>query len=425
MLLPLHKTLPPPSRKTLPQRLEEVIGQEFSHEEVTSEHISYDQDEQEEDMEKEVDVDYMDEDDTNVKPMFDYHGFDEGYNIDSLEDIGMIEFWNIRDEEVCHFHFSDVDIAFEFYNRYARTRGFSAQKNRTRKSRAGVLKLKNFVCHREGFRLQNNHGIGNFKRKPTPETRYGCSAMMEICLDAPSGRWFISYFSDEHNHPLLDPRLTGLLRGHRFMFEADIGHMINMKKGWISVGQIYRVLANQVGGYEYLSFTQRDMYNKLAKQRRQLPGDVYAALNSADYSLFGDVLAFDATYKRNKYMCPLVIFSGVNRHNQTIIFAATLICDEEKHTYRWLLQQLKVVMNGKSPVSVITDGDLSMKFAIEKVFPNAHHRLCAWHLIRNAKNNIGKSQFTSMFKKCMLGDFEIDVFRQKWFEMVEEFGVEN
>ncbi|RYR53566.1 hypothetical protein Ahy_A06g028746 [Arachis hypogaea] len=53
--------------------------------------------------------------------------------------------------DVCHFHFSDVDIAFEFYNRYARTRGFSARKNRTRKSRAGVLKLKNFVCHHEGF----------------------------------------------------------------------------------------------------------------------------------------------------------------------------------------------------------------------------------------------------------------------------------
>ncbi|KAL4344143.1 hypothetical protein AHAS_Ahas11G0148900 [Arachis hypogaea] len=210
----------------------EVMGQEFSHEGVSSEHISYDQDEQEEDMEEEVDVDYMDEDDSNVEPMFDYHGFDEGYNIDSLKDIGMIEFWNIKDEDVCHFHIFDVDIAFEFYNRYARTRGFSARKNRTRKSRAGVLKLKNFVCHCEGFRPQNNYGIENFKRKPTPETRCGCSAMMEIRLDAPSDRWFISYFSDEHNHPLLDPCLTGLLRGHRFMSEANIGHMINMKKGW-------------------------------------------------------------------------------------------------------------------------------------------------------------------------------------------------
>ncbi|RYR29308.1 hypothetical protein Ahy_B01g053677 isoform A [Arachis hypogaea] len=163
------------------------MGQELSHEGVNSEHISYDHYEQEEEKHEEVDVDYMDEDDTNVEPMFEYHGFDERYNIDSLEDIGMIEFWNIRDED--------------FYNRYARTRGFSARKNRTRKSRVCVLNLKNFVCHREEFRPQNNYGIGNSKRKPTPETRCGCSAMMEIRLDAPSGRWFISYFSDEHNHP--------------------------------------------------------------------------------------------------------------------------------------------------------------------------------------------------------------------------------
>jgi len=27
-----------------------------------------------------------------------------------------------------------------------------------------------------------------------------------------------------------------------------------------------------------------------------------------DYQIFGDVVAFDATYKRNKYMCPLVVF---------------------------------------------------------------------------------------------------------------------
>ncbi|XP_025665151.1 protein FAR1-RELATED SEQUENCE 5-like [Arachis hypogaea] len=343
----------------------------------------------------------MDEKVTNVEPMFDDHGFDEGYNIDSLEDIVMIEFWNIRDEDVCHFHFSDADIAFEFYNRYTRTRGFIAWKNRTRKSHAGVLKLKNFVCHREGFRSQNNNDIGNFKKKPTPET----------------------------SHPLLDPRLTGLLRGHRFMSEADIGHMINMKKGGISVGQIYQALANQAA----LKYLQDRAINDLSlyfNHHVDADGTLRNlfwcdGLSRADYSLFGDVLAFDATYKRNKYMCPLVVFSGVNYHNQMISFAAALICDKEKNTYRWLLQQMKVAMNGKAPVSVITDGDLSMKFTIEKEFPNAHHRLCAWHLIRNATSNIGKPHFTSMFKKCMLGNYEIDIFRQKWFEMVEGFGVEN
>ncbi|RYQ85029.1 hypothetical protein Ahy_B10g104514 [Arachis hypogaea] len=302
----------------------------------------------------------MDENDTNAEPMFDDHGFNEGYNIDSLENIGMIEFWNIRDKDICHFHFSDVDITFVF------TIDMQGQEVLVL-GRAGLGRVMRAYLR---FRPQNNYDIKNCKKKPMLETRCGCNAMMEIRLDAPGGHWFISYFSDEHNHPLLDPRLTGLLRGHRFMFEADIGHMINMKKG---VGQIYQALAIQAGGYEYLSFTQMNMYNKIIKQRRQLPGDAYAALkyledqttndsslyfnhhmdadgtlrnlfwcdglNKVDYSLFGDVLAFDATYKKNKYMCPLVVFSGVNHHNQIIMFAGALICNEEKDTSRWLLLQ--------------------------------------------------------------------------------------
>ncbi|RYR59686.1 hypothetical protein Ahy_A05g025607 [Arachis hypogaea] len=189
------------------------MGQEFSHKEVNSKHISYDQYEQDEEKYEEIDKEYMDEDDTNVEPIFDDHSFNEG----------------------------------------------------TRKSRVGVLKLKNFVCHPEGFRPQNNFGIGNCKKKPMPGTRCDCSAMMEINLVV-VGLFLI--FCDEHNHPFLDPQLTGLLRGHRFMSEADIGHMINMKKSGIRVGQLYQVLANQKGGYEYLSLTQRDMYNKIAKQKR-------------------------------------------------------------------------------------------------------------------------------------------------------------
>ncbi|XP_057758746.1 protein FAR1-RELATED SEQUENCE 5-like [Arachis stenosperma] len=215
------------------------------------------------------------------------------------------------------------------------------------------------------------------------------------------------------------------------MSEVDIDHMINMKKGGISVGQIYRALANQAGGYEYLSFTQRDMYNKIAKQRHQLSGDAYAALKYLEDQATNDhSLYFNHQMDADGTLCNLFWCDGLSRADYSLfgdVLALMLpirginICVH----WWWLLQQLKVAMNGKAPVSVITDGDLSMKFAIEKEFPNAHHRLCAWHLIFNATSNIGKPQFTSMFKKCILGDYEIDAFRQKWFEMVEGFGVKN
>ncbi|XP_016186187.1 protein FAR1-RELATED SEQUENCE 5-like [Arachis ipaensis] len=80
-------------------------------------------------------------------------------------------------------------------------------------------------------------------------------------------------------------------------------------------------------------------------------------------------------------------------------------------------------MKGKAPMSIITDGDRQMKSAIEQVFPEAHHRICAWHLLRNTTSNIEKPKFTRMFRDCMLGDYEVRTFQRKWFEMVEKFGI--
>ncbi|KAL4315285.1 hypothetical protein AHAS_Ahas15G0169800 [Arachis hypogaea] len=81
----------------------------------------------------------------------------------------------------------------------------------------------------------------------------------------------------------------------------------------------------------------------------------------ADYKLFGDVLAFDATYRSNKYKKPLVVFSGSNHHKQTTIFGFELLEDEEVRTYRWVLLNLVDVMNNKKPSIMVIDGDKVMR----------------------------------------------------------------
>ncbi|KAL4350306.1 hypothetical protein AHAS_Ahas10G0128800 [Arachis hypogaea] len=103
---------------------------------------------------------------------------------------------------------------------------------------------------------------------------------------------------------------------------------------------------------------------------------------------FGDVMAFDATYKKNRYKFPLVVFSGVNHHLQTIVFGSAIVADEGEGTYIWLLQRFMEVMNGKRPNAVITDGAKALRLAIEKVFPDAHHRLYGCYLLRNSTANV-------------------------------------
>ena len=68
------------------------------------------------------------------------------------------------------------------------------------------------------------------------------------------------------------------------------------------------------------------------------------------------------------------MFSSVNHHNNTIVFATTLVTNETEETYMWLLEQFLKEMKGKHPSSVITDGDLAMRNAIRIVFPRTHHR---------------------------------------------------
>jgi serine protease inhibitor ecotin len=74
-----------------------------------------------------------------------------------------------------------------------------------------------------------------------------------------------------------------------------------------------------------------------------------------DYLVFDDVLAFDATYRKIKYSTSLVIFSGVNHHNQSVIFVSAIVGDETEDAY-----------GRKTPGVGYTDGDLEMRNAIIK-----------------------------------------------------------
>lgn len=82
-------------------------------------------------------------------------------------------------------------------------------------------------------------------------------------------------------------------------------------------------------------------------------------------------------------------------------------------------------MQGKAPISVITDGDIAMKNAINRVFPNEHHRLCACHLLRNVSANVGIPEVMPYLKKCMFGYNEVAKFEDTWAEMAAKFSLEN
>ncbi|KAE8725731.1 hypothetical protein F3Y22_tig00008146pilonHSYRG00067 [Hibiscus syriacus] len=82
-------------------------------------------------------------------------------------------------------------------------------------------------------------------------------------------------------------------------------------------------------------------------------------------------------------------------------------------------------MMNKSPISVVTDGDRAMQRAIKSVIPYAKHRLCSWHLSRNAQANIGDPKFTAAFSKCMASWWTTEEFDIQWRSITKLFDLES
>ena len=109
-------------------------------------------------------------------------------------------------------------------------------------------------------------------------------------------------------------------------------------------------MVDRSGGYDKVGYNRRDVENRLAAKRHaslkesdaetclsyldgrkssdpsffydftitssNRLGDLFWCDGGSctDYALFGDVIAFDATYKTNAYRKPLMVILGINHH---------------------------------------------------------------------------------------------------------------
>ncbi|XP_057734565.1 protein FAR1-RELATED SEQUENCE 5-like [Arachis stenosperma] len=317
--------------------------------------------------------------------------------------------------------FRSDEAAYEFYRRFGKCFGFGIRKGDSGKDESGRVIRRRFFCNRAGLR-QRHYDRLDRNRGHRLKTCTNCEAKLSVYLDVVSGKW----------------------RAHGVPTSKILGYM-----------------AGQAGGYSLMGFTKKDAYNYINKAKRAkiIDGDANATVvylegkaggdpmsmarynltkdnmlanmfwadggSRVDYQNFRDVLAFDSTYKKNKYQRPLVIFSGVNNHKQTTIFGFGLVLDESVGSYKWLLENLLEVMCNKKPSVVVTDDCDSMKAAINSFFPEATHRLCAWHMEKNVTANVKEKRLRQCFTRWLYSEMEIDEFEAEWDDAVEEYGLQN
>ncbi|CAN0908242.1 Protein FAR-RED IMPAIRED RESPONSE 1 [Linum grandiflorum] len=142
-----------------------------------------------------------------------------------------------------------------------------------------------------------------------------------------------------------------------------------------------------------------------------------------DYAVFGDSITFDTTYRTNRNCRPLALFVGFNNHHQGVILGACLMYDETIESYEWVFRTFLRCMRGKAPKTIFTDQDKAMAPALRSQMPDTFHALCTFHILQNAKRNLGVL-FTPEFVRHLLFLFyQVDSqhdFDSAWNIMLRE-----
>ncbi|XP_074351781.1 protein FAR1-RELATED SEQUENCE 5-like [Apium graveolens] len=177
---------------------------------------------------------------------------------------------------------------------------------------------------------------------------------------------------------------------------------------------------NEESGSKYFIRTEIDEENRLKCLVWIDPRCLMA------YQNFGDVMAFDTTYRTNIYAMPFVPFTGVNHQYQSLIFGFALMRDEHASTFQWILHTWLKGVGNKPPMTIITDQDQAIASAITDVLPNTTHLLCSWHISQKFPEKLAHyysafPEFKKDFNHCIYNSLTEDIFEAGWESFVDKY----
>ncbi|XP_031104698.1 protein FAR1-RELATED SEQUENCE 5-like [Ipomoea triloba] len=341
-------------------------------------------------------------------------GYDEGYSTDidvegsacNMEvSPGMTKYWRPNCAKSLKPHvrqnFVSLDSAFRFYKQYAGSVGFDCRQSTTRKGRDGVVVLKQVVCSREGFKQSSSSTCSTTQstvvKRRRVTNRVECKAKV--------------VFKVNHN----------LDAGHQLFVASCVRANIGPTRS-------YRLFKEIVGEYSNVGATTF-WFEYDVDEGDKLSRVFFAdAVSRKNFSLFGDVVSFDGTYRTNKYNLVFVPFTSIDNHKRCITFGYGLLTKEDIDSYVWLLESFKKIM-GHDPICVVTDQDPTMKVVVAQVFGASKHRFCMWHIMCKVGEKVGPVlSKDEVFRRKLNGivwDNSLDpnVFELRWNHIKEEYGL--
>ncbi|KAL0560179.1 hypothetical protein IC582_000576 [Cucumis melo] len=366
--------------------------------------------------------------------------------------------------------FKSDDDAFEYYSNFARKNGFSIRKARSTESQNLGVYRRDFVCYRSGYN-QPRKKVNVEHPRERKSVRCGCDAKLYLTKEIVDGvsQWYVSQFSNVHNHELLEDDLVRLLPAYRKIKEADQERILLLSKAGFPVNRILEVLELEKGVQPgQFPFIDKDVRNFVRTSKKTVEEndkrenellellEICKAMAKRDsgfvfdytrdengkveniswaygdpiraYSVFGDVVSFETSYCSITFGLLLGVWFGMNNHGKAIILSCALLQEENPHSFSWAVQKFVQFMRGKHPQTILTDIDSGLRDAISKELPNTKHVVCIWHILSKLSSWFSlplglqytnfKVQFDLLWHLEKIADFE-----HQWDSMVAQFGL--
>ncbi|KAL4205177.1 hypothetical protein AMTRI_Chr01g136030 [Amborella trichopoda] len=234
--------------------------------------------------------------------------------------------------------FSSEEDAIDYYKAYALAKGFGIRLGTTHNNKCEII-TREINCSKEGFRKVKEQVSG----KVLPESKCACKVKLGFSRKA-DNEWVVIRFIDDHNHDLVSPRKTCLIRSHRTLSSITKLMINSMSSAMFRPRHIHDIFIEQAGGIENVICTQTDNENEIASAKRKLRGEdgklnpsfFYRlkldeddhilsilwvdATCKVSYQCFSDVHTFDTTYKTNTFSLFFAPILSVNHHFNTTFF---------------------------------------------------------------------------------------------------------
>ncbi|XP_019191175.1 PREDICTED: protein FAR1-RELATED SEQUENCE 5-like [Ipomoea nil] len=245
---------------------------------------------------------------------------------------------------------------------------------------------KQIVCNREGFK---HTGAQHCHSKPTADAgegpshpkrqrvsnRTGCRARIIFKYIGAAG-YQVKTFIEQHNHNMSSVLARQFLKGNRNISSVHQKFILDCAKANIGASKSHGLYIQIVGDCSEVGATVVDFKNVRRDLRAYILG-AYAQIlvhNLIKKQEMCPAFAFDYEVDEDEQMSRLFWADPMSKKNFAA-FGDVVSFDATYSTNRYDLAM------GMEPRIIVTNQDPAMKVAIPRVFKQARHRYCMWHIM--------------------------------------------